>query len=266
MRSFLPALIGVRGDEADDRAVCLERGLTPALPAFVSLRQTQAPAVLDHIICLEVPSPIWSARGALLLRVRASAPGRPHLPMLASSSPPYFSASILRNDQLAVHLKDAKAALSRRPACPPPTMWVARVEQAAGLLPFGWLCGPCIRRCADRPARDVCAPGLSSLRPESRVCGHAFGVPVSGLMPGAHVALAAEPNAAVNVVARNALAAPGAQLAARTLVTALALCFVACAAPATVGLAARGGHQPLSTGLYTTLQTAIGIPLGHSRR
>jgi len=47
-------------------------------------------------------------------------------------------------------------------------------------------------------------------------------------MPGAHVALAAEPNTAVNVVARNALAAPGAQLAARTLVTALAaLCFVA---------------------------------------
>ena len=125
---------------------------------------------------------------------------------------------------------------------------------------------PCIRRCADRPARDVCAPGLSSLRPECRVCGHAFGVPVSGLMPGAHVALAAEPNAAVNVVARNALAAPGAQLAARTLVTALALCFVACAAPATVGLAARGGHQPLSTGLYTTLQTAVGTPLGHSRR
>ena len=77
-------------------------------------------------------------------------------------------------------------------------------------------------------------------------------------MPGAHVALAAEPNAAVNVVARNALAAPDAQLAARTLVTALALCFVACAAPATVGLAARGGHQPLSTGLYTTFQTAIG--------
>jgi hypothetical protein len=186
--------------------------------------------------------------------------------MLASSSPPYFSASILRNDQLAVHLKGAKAALSRRPACPPPTMWVARVEQAAGLLPPGWLCGPCIRRCADRPARDVCAPGLSSLRPESRVCGHAFGVPVSGLMPGAHVALAAEPNAAVNVVARNALATPGAQLAARTLVTALALCFVACAAPATVGLAARGGHQPLSTGLYTTLQTAVGTPLGHSRR
>jgi hypothetical protein len=145
-------------------------------------------------------------------------------------------------------------------------MWVARVEQAAGLLPPGWLCGPCIRRCADRPARDVCAPGLSSLRPESRVCGHAFGVPVSGLMPGAHVALAAEPNAAVNVVARNALAAPDAQLAARTLVTALALCFVACAAPATVGLAARGGHQPLSTGLYTTLQTAVGTPLGHSRR
>jgi hypothetical protein len=131
---------------------------------------------------------------------------------------------------------------------------------------LGWLCGPCIRRCADRPARDVCAPGLSSLRPESRVCGHAFGVPVSGLMPGAHVALAAEPNAAVNVVARNALAAPDAQLAARTLVTALALCFVACAAPATVGLAARGGHQPLSTGLYTTLQTAVGTPLGHSRR
>jgi hypothetical protein len=125
---------------------------------------------------------------------------------------------------------------------------------------------PCIRRCADRPTRDVCAPGLSSLRPECRVCGHAFGVPVSGLMPGAHVALAAEPNAAVNVVARNALAAPGAQLAARTLVTALALCFVACAAPATVGLAARGGHQPLSTGLYTTLQTAVGTPLGHSRR
>src|SRR6516164_8628496 len=186
--------------------------------------------------------------------------------MLASSSPPYFSASILRNDQLAVHLKDAKAALSRRPACPPPTMWVARVEQAAGLLPPGWLCGPCIRRCADRPARDVCAPGLSSLRPESRVCGHAFGVPVGGLMPGAHVALAAEPNAAVNVVARNALAAPDAQLAARTLVTALALCFVACAAPATVGLAARGGHQPLSTGLYTTLQPAVGTPLGHSRR
>ena len=123
---------------------------------------------------------------------------------------------------------------------------------------------PCIRRCAYRPERDVCAPGLSSLRPECRVCGHAFGVPVSGLMPGAHVALAAEPNAAVNVVARNALAAPGAQLAARTLVT--ALCFVACAAPATVGLAARGGHQPLSTGLYTTLQTAIGTPLGHSRR
>jgi hypothetical protein len=83
-------------------------------------------------------------------------------------------------------------------------------------------------------------------------------------MPGAHVALAAEPNAAVNVVARNALAAPGAQLAARTLVT--ALCFVACAAPATVGLAARGGHQPLSTGLYTALQTAVGTPLGHSRR
>ena len=48
LRSFLPALIGVRGDEADDRAVCLERGLTPALPAFVSLRQTQAPPVLDH--------------------------------------------------------------------------------------------------------------------------------------------------------------------------------------------------------------------------
>jgi hypothetical protein len=145
-------------------------------------------------------------------------------------------------------------------------MWVARVEQAAGLLPPGWLCGPCIRRCADRPARDVCAPGLSSLRPESCVCGHAFGVPVSRLMPGAHVALAAEPNAAVNVVARNALAAPDAQLAARTLVTALALCFLACAAPATVGLAARGGHQPLSTGLYTTLQTAVGTPLGHSRR
>ena len=103
-------------------------------------------------------------------------------------------------------------------------MWVARVEQAAGLLPPGWLCGPCIRRCADRPARDVCAPGLSSLRPESRVCGHAFGVPVSGLMPGAHVALAAEPNAAVNVVARIALAAPD------------------------------------------TLQTAVGTPLGHSRR
>src|SRR5262245_55934908 len=61
-------------------------------------------------------------------------------------------------------------------------------------------------------------------------------------MAGAHVALAAEPNAAINVVARNALAAPGAQLAARTLVTALALCVVACAAPATVGLAARGGH------------------------
>src|SRR5215472_15883392 len=182
--------------------------------------------------------------------------------MLASSSPPYFSASILRNDQLAVHLKGAKAALSRRPACPPPTMWVARVEQAAGLLPPGWLCGPCIRRCADRPARDVCAPGLASLPPECRVCGHAFGVPVSGLMPGAHVPLAAEPNTAVNVVARNALAAPGAQLAARTLVTALAaLCFVACAAPA-----ARGGHQPLSTVLYTTLQTAIGTPLGHSRR
>ena len=59
-------------------ADCLERGLTPTLPAFVSLRQTQAPPVLDHIICLEVPSPIWSARGALLLRVRASAPGRPH--------------------------------------------------------------------------------------------------------------------------------------------------------------------------------------------
>src|SRR5215475_1197814 len=184
--------------------------------------------------------------------------------MLASSSPPYFSASILRNDQLAVHLKGAKAALSRRPACPPPTMWVVRVEQAAGLLPPGWLCGPCIRRCADRPTRDVCAPGLSSLRPECRVCGHAFGVPVSGLMPGAHVALAAEPNAAVNVVARNALAAPGAQLAARTLVT--ALCFVACAAPATVGLATRGGHQPLSTGLYTALQTAVGTLLGHSRR
>ena len=48
MRSFLPARIGVRGDEADDRAVCLERGLTPTLPAFVSLRQTQAPPVLDH--------------------------------------------------------------------------------------------------------------------------------------------------------------------------------------------------------------------------
>ena len=48
LRSFLAALIGARGDEADDRAVCLERGLTPALPAFVSLRHTQAPAVLDH--------------------------------------------------------------------------------------------------------------------------------------------------------------------------------------------------------------------------
>ena len=48
LRSFLPARIGVRGDEADDRAVCLERGLTPTLPAFVSLRQTQAPPVLDH--------------------------------------------------------------------------------------------------------------------------------------------------------------------------------------------------------------------------
>ena len=45
---FSPAFIGVRGDEADDRAVRLERGLTPALPAFVSLRQTQAPAVIDH--------------------------------------------------------------------------------------------------------------------------------------------------------------------------------------------------------------------------
>jgi hypothetical protein len=43
-----PGLIDVRGDEADDRSVCLERGLTPALPAFVSLRLTQAPAVLDH--------------------------------------------------------------------------------------------------------------------------------------------------------------------------------------------------------------------------
>jgi hypothetical protein len=43
-------------------------------------------------------------------------------------------------------------------------------------------------------------------------------------MPGAHVALAAEPNAAVNVVARIALAAPD------------------------------------------TLQTAVGTPLGHSRR
>src|SRR5262245_1400818 len=178
--------------------------------------------------------------------------------MLASSSPPYFSASILRNDQLAVHLKGAKAALSRRPACPPPTMWVARVEQAAGLLPPGWLCGPCIRRCADRPARDVCAPGLSSLPPECRVCGHAFGVPVSGLMPGAHVALAAEPNAAVNVVARNALAAPGAQLAARTLVTALALCFVACAAPA---LGLRRG-----VGISHSLQGSIPLfkpPSGH---
>ena len=51
---------------------------------------------------------------------------------------------------------------------------------------------------------------LSSLRPECRVSGHTFGMPVSGLMTGAHVARAAEPKAAVHVVARNALAAPDA--------------------------------------------------------
>src|SRR5262245_27479841 len=93
---------------------------------------------------------------------------------------------------------------------------------------------------------------LRSMISVSNACRRSFGTLsrtspalVFRIMPGAQVALAAEPNAAVNVVARNALAAPGAQLAARTLVT--ALCFVACAAPATVGLATRGGHQPLST-------------------
>jgi hypothetical protein len=62
-------------------------------------------------------------------------------------------------------------------------------------------------------------------------------------MPDAHVALAAEPKAAVHVVVRNALAAPDAQLAARALATALALCFVACAASATVGLAVGCRHR-----------------------
>jgi hypothetical protein len=61
-------------------------------------------------------------------------------------------------------------------------------------------------------------------------------------MTGVHVALAAEPKAAVHVVARNALVAPDAQLAARALATALALCFVACAVPATVELAAGCRH------------------------
>jgi hypothetical protein len=60
-------------------------------------------------------------------------------------------------------------------------------------------------------------------------------------MTGVHVALAAEPKAAVHVVARNALAASGAQLAARAL--AAALDFVACAAPAPVGLAAGCWHR-----------------------
>jgi hypothetical protein len=50
---------------------------------------------------------------------------------------------------------------------------------------------------------------LSSLRPECRVSGHTFGMPVSGLMTGAHVARAAEPKAAVHVVARNALGCTG---------------------------------------------------------
>ena len=77
-----------------------------------------------------------------------------------------------------------------------------------------------------------------------RVSGHAFGMPVGGLMPGVHVALAAEPKAAVHMVVRNALAASGAQLAARALAVALvALRFVACAAPAPVGLAAGCWHR-----------------------
>jgi hypothetical protein len=60
-------------------------------------------------------------------------------------------------------------------------------------------------------------------------------------MTGVHVALATEPKAAVHMVARNALVAPDAQLAARALATALD--FVACAAPATVGLAAMRRHR-----------------------
>jgi hypothetical protein len=63
-------------------------------------------------------------------------------------------------------------------------------------------------------------------------------------MTGVHVALATEPKAAVHVMARNVLAASGAQLAARALAAELvALRFVACAAPATVGLAAGCWHR-----------------------
>ena len=138
-------------------------------------------------------------------------------------------------------LEDSPARL---PACPAPTPSIDRVEQAAGLIAVDGQCGPGIGRCVDQLGLDACAPGLSSLRPECRVSGHAFGMPVGGLMPGVHVALAAEPKAAVHMVVRNALAASGAQLAARALAVALvALRFVACAAPAPVGLAAGCWHR-----------------------
>src|SRR5262249_24081188 len=81
--------------------------------------------------------------------------------MLASSSPPYFSASILRNDQLAVHLKARRLPFQGvqhvlRPQCGLPALsklpdyflLVGYVALAFGDVPIGLFALLVCHRCA----------------------------------------------------------------------------------------------------------------------